>query len=357
MRPPNLQFSDVSQACEALNIPLIAWPEDCGRYSWEEFPEINLYDCVEKYDLIHVAPVNGDTNPVSTRPGRAYATTFIDDILFFVTFEPRSAAAQSECADPDGDLDAAYLEGYGSGEERGFDRATLLAAQEWLKGWNAGIVDALDEPQTTDPDPIGEPMPDEPEPEPEWSQAIPEDELHQEEPKFLGPHGYGTPLPVLAGVDKFYVDEINTASPETEAVITAVTERDRQHNAETEEETSMSEVTQGPEESEFVFDENPEVCSPCERLTYMTKALEVNEIRVLAAAVLAPLAEALGEADIEIVQNLDDLFFRTEQVLLQLAKVEDLDARDILKAEFAALETEALTMQSKLASKLAALGA
>lgn len=368
MRAPNNQFQAASKECGLNNTPLVAWPEDCGRYSWNDFPEITLESCVEKYDLIHIEPINENTDPVNTRPGRAYATTYIDDVLYLVTFEPREGAAQEKCADLDADLDLAYLEGYGSGEEQGH-----------LRGWHTGydarglalaplsaIGPYATKPQSIQPiepepfkvllDPISVSpfrpdfwQSDDPVELPESSQFIPEDELppvydildvtpipdeelQQEEPEPEGPHGYGTPLPDIV------FDAFNTTNSESDIGVDAWLQDPLDAgivDPEPEEETEMSEV-----------------CSPCERIKWANKALEAAEIRIVTAAVLTPIAEALGGDATKVIADMDNLFAAAMEVYAKLSEVEYDYERTLLEAELAIIEADSLILQQDLEAKL-----
>ena len=415
MRPPNLQFNDVSKYCEQNNVPLVAWPEDCGRYSWEEFPEINLYDAVEKYDLIHVEVVTGETNPVSTRPGRAYATAFINDVLFLVTFEPRDSASQEKCAGVEDAADAynegysdgsddgkakyhtrevdiknayaegyleagadfgnlvdvayeaveeAYDDGYGTGEQQGFARTNY----EWLRGWDAGRSEMM----KVEPEPLPESSQPDEEPAPPlvlssevtqyvpdsvpltWDAAldenppIPDEELHQVESEI---EQWGRALPDFSVQSTPFKGD--TTKPEEEGLLPDEDlTLDQWVRSLIDDETIPNTQPDPEEETEM-----SEVCTPCERLNWAIKAQEATEIREVTKAVLAPIASILGGDSEQVVDDMDDLFSETVDVLTALSTVEDADERDALEARFAVLEIDARNMQRDLEAKLAALNA
>jgi hypothetical protein len=332
MRPPNQQFIDTSTHCERHNQPIIAWPEDCGQYTAYAFPliELNAEGVAEKWDLIHVDDIEaGET--IKTRPGRAYARfPSYDGSVYLATFEPRDADAQQKCEDY-GDTteayakgysdaaadyesvvknasaayDAAFDEGYGVGEQDGWARSQV----GWLDGWAAGrkVLRAEEDP-------------------------VPPVTYD----KFTGGPGDWTITPYVPGESAQEEEEVEFElqeywMPSPPSVDTT--------------------NTMPKEESEMNMDN--ETCTPCERLKYAVKALEAAEQREFANTLLRPMAEMIGQDAIDIVDEMDTLFARSEDLFTALSLVEDEDEKDTLLRSGDYILADSLDLEDRLSAKIA----
>jgi hypothetical protein len=340
MRAPNNQFFDAARESERANQPVVAWPEDCGRYGMGAYPiiDINSPCLYTRWDLIHVQEFDPYVK-VNTRPGRAYARyeSAAPGSILFGTFEPRDADAQTKCdqvedttsayAEGYGDAaadfesvvknasaayDAAFDEGYGVGEHDGFDRC----AGQFLDGWLLGHKAKAGHPDG-DPAPCGQPVTVDAviEAFEEEGEAIPDEELHP-------------------GETILYSDQQDPTSWKTNMNIEPF------QGSEPKEETDMS---------ENIFENT--TCTPCERIKYARLVYEVAELQAMTKLV-EPIAQLVGPEAVEVFEELLGLQDETIEIFTELANVETSERRESLEKWLDNVKHDTKKLQSQLEEML-----